>query len=121
MKKKKKTNMDVQCPLLKKYKIHKKSFTSKSVTKSMLDILFKTRSHHALEDCLKKDEIYQKSERKIEEVLRKINRMGLDQKQLDAVDEALSICNYHDSQYGRIAYSLGFKDAVRLIMELFAD
>ena len=47
--------------------------------------------------------------------------MGLDQKQLDAVDEALSICNYHDSQYGRIAYSLGFKDAVRLIMELFAD
>ena len=45
MKKKKKTNMDVQCPLLKKYKIHKKSFTSKSGTKSMLDILFKTRSH----------------------------------------------------------------------------
>ena len=79
------------------------------------------RSHHALEDFLKKDEIYQKSERKIEEVLRKINRMGLDQKQLDAVDEALSICNYHDSQYGRIAYSLGFKDAVHLIMELFAD
>ena len=113
--------MDVQCPLLKKYKIHKKSFTSKSGTKSMLDILFKTRSHYALEDCLKKDEIYQKSERKIEEVLRKINRMGLDQKQLDAVDEALSICNYHDSQYGRIAYSLGFKDAVHLIMELFAD
>ena len=45
MKKKKKTNMDVQCPLLKKYKVHKKSFTSKSGTKSMLDILFKTRSH----------------------------------------------------------------------------
>ena len=47
--------------------------------------------------------------------------MGLDQEQLNAVDDALSICNYHDSQYGRIAYSLGFKDAVHLIMELFAD
>lgn len=45
MDRKKKTNMDVQCPLLKKYKVHKKSFTSKSGTKSMLDILFKTRSH----------------------------------------------------------------------------
>lgn len=118
---KKKANMNVQCPLLKRYQKHKKSFTSKSGTKSMLDILFKTRSHHALEDCLKKDENYQKSERKIEEVLRKINRMGLDQEQLDAVDEALSICNYYDSQYGRIAYSLGFKDAVHLIMELFED
>lgn len=47
--------------------------------------------------------------------------MGLDQEQLNAVDEALSRCNYLDSQYGRIAYSLGFKDAVHMIMELFTD
>ena len=121
MKKKKKTNMDVQCPLLKKYKVHKKSFTSKSGTKSMLKTLFETRSTHALEESLKKDQLYQKRERKVEEALRKIDRMGLNQEQLNAVDDALSICNYHDSQYGRIAYSLGFKDAVYLIMELFAD
>ncbi|RRK31603.1 hypothetical protein EBB54_09715 [Schaedlerella arabinosiphila] len=121
MNKKKKTSADIQCPLLKRYKAHKKSFTSKSGTKSMINTLFETRSTHALEESLKKDQLYQRKEKKVEEALRKIDRMGLDQEQLNAVDDALSICNYHDSQYGRIAYSLGFKDAVHLIMELFAD
>lgn len=121
MKKKKKMNTDTQCPLLKGYQAHKKSFSSRSGAKSMLNILFETRSCHALEECLKKDKVYQKKEIKVKEALRKIDRMGLDQEQLNAIDEVLSICNYHDSQYGRIAYSLGFKDAVHLIMELFAD
>ena len=119
MKKKKKINTETRCPLLKGYQAYKKSFSSRSGAKSMLNILFETRSCHALEECLKKDGSYQKKERKVEEALRKIDRMGLDQ--LNAVDEALSICNYHDSQYGRIAYSLGFKDAVHMIMELFTD
>ena len=48
MKKKKKMNTETQCPLLKGYQAHKKSFSSRSGAKSMIDILFETRSCNAL-------------------------------------------------------------------------
>lgn len=121
MKVKKKWNVDMQCPFLKGYKAHKKSFCSKSVRKSMLNTLFEARSTHALEECLKNDKLYQKRERKVDEILRKIDRMGMEQEQKKAVDHALSICNYQNFHYGRIAYGLGFRDAVHLIMEISAD
>lgn len=121
MKVKKKLNTTMQCPFLKGARLHKKSFCSKSRTDSLLDTLFETRSTHALEECLKNDKNYQKRERKVDEILRKINRMGLNPEQKNAVDEALSIYNYQDFQYGRIAYGLGFRDAVHLIMEISAD
>lgn len=111
MKAEKKWNTTIQCPFLKGY----------HVSKSMLNTLFEARSAHALEECLKKDKLYQKRERKLDEILRKIDRIGMNQEQKNAVDQALSICNYQNFQYGRIAYGLGFRDAVHFIMEISVD
>lgn len=119
MKAKKKVNTNMRCPFRKRCKAHKKIFCSKSAAEPILNALFEVRSTNALEECLKNDKLYQKRERQLSNISGKLEQTGLNREQKSAIDEALSICNSQDSQYGRIAYGLGFRDAVHLMLEIF--
>lgn len=88
---------------------------------SMLNAIFEGRVDSALKGALKKDELYQKKERAVDKIVKRIEVAGLDREQWKVVDEALSACNTQESEYARVAYGLGFKDGVRLTMEIFLD
>lgn len=86
---------------------------------SVLEVIFEARADGALREELKKDGNFQQKEKEIGRIVKRIEKAGLDREQWHIVDEALSACNDKDSQYARAAYCLGFKDGVRLAMEIF--
>ena len=88
--------------------------------KSMLRVICEARVDGALEEELRNDEEYQKEEVNVCRAIDQIGGRGLSRQQWQAVDEALSACNDKGSEYGRAAYCLGFQDAVRFGVELFA-
>lgn len=92
----------------------KKSSSGESVLKDM----YKAREEGVIEDVLKKDEMYQEINMKAYDKVQKINKINFSTEQWKMIDEALSVSNERNSEYGRVAYYQGFKDAVNLISEI---
>ncbi|SHK83291.1 hypothetical protein SAMN02745136_03446 [Anaerocolumna jejuensis DSM 15929] len=84
----------------------------------VLEELFSTRINHALELSLTMDENYNKVVKKEENLLNKLAKIKLSNKQRLAVDKAFSANNACSAEYGRIAYQQGFQDALKLMAEL---
>lgn len=84
----------------------------------VLDEIFSSRMNHALELSLAMDENYNKVVKKEENLLNKLGKIKLSNKQRLAVDRALSANNACSAEYGRIAYRQGFQDAIKLMAEL---
>ena len=112
-----------RCELWKRKdtKKHRESFDSKYRRQPMLDLLFDTRVDKEVAEEARKDPQYLRKEREVEQKVRKIDHAGLTHKQWHIVDDALSVHNSHDILYAKAAYSLGFKDGVQLIREIFTD
>lgn len=85
---------------------------------SILEELLFLRLDTALEEVLREDERCQRANKAISEQTRKLDAIGLHHTQWKAVDDALSAYNRYSWEYGRVAYLLGFQDAVRLSREL---
>ena len=50
--------------------------------------------------------------------IQKVDRTKFCTEHWKIIDEALSVCNERNSEYGRISYYQGFKDAVNLMSEI---
>lgn len=85
---------------------------------SILDFLYRARMDNTIEQAVKKDKIYQEIDAKAYSKISKIERVKFNSKQWNLVDEALSVSNEIGSEYGRVTYSQGFKDAISLLAEL---
>lgn len=98
----------------------KRKFDNENITKEMEELIFR-RIDNALEEAAEKDEVYQKERREADRKLQEIEQAGLTRKQWQIVDEAFSAHNSQEILYAKAAYSLGFKDGIRLIREISAD
>lgn len=87
----------------------------------MLRTICEARTDKDLEEILQNDKEYQKEKAETDILIDRIEKLGLKPRQWETVDKALSACNDRGSEYGRAAYCLGFQDAVRLGVELFAE
>lgn len=100
---------------------NKEQMNQEKNRQSMLRSICEARTDKALEEALRKDKEYQKEKIEINNLIDRIEELGLNTNQWAAVDKALSACNDRGSEYGRAAYRLGFQDAVRLGVELFTE
>lgn len=90
----------------------------KEETASLLEQYFAARIDTALEEELRKNERYQNAREKSRRRVHNIDRIGLDQEQWETVDQALSAGNRLGAEYGRVAYILGFQDAMDVVVEI---
>lgn len=86
--------------------------------KRMMTLLFEMRMENVLEEELKKDKGYQDVLQETLKHLEQIEKLGLTDEQKEVIDRANSSANFLDAEYGRVAYGLGFKDGIRLAMEI---
>lgn len=91
---------------------------SRKEPEPLLQQFFDARINGALEDSLRCDTRFQTARAGARRKVRKLQDMGLSSRQWRAVDQALSASNRSASEYGRAAYTLGFRDAVDVIVEL---
>lgn len=84
----------------------------------LLRLFYEERMKNALEASLIKDIGYKNSVIKADNKLNKLLNMKLSDKQRLAVDMAISENTYMGAEYGRVAYQQGFKDALKLVLEL---
>lgn len=84
----------------------------------MLSDFFQNRIDNDLEETLKNDKRYQKANDKISLKVTKIEELGLNHYQWKIIDSAMSAYTERGAEYGRVAYFQGFKDALKLLMEL---
>ena len=84
----------------------------------MLSDTFQNRIDNALEETLKTDKRYQEVNDKISLKVTKIEELSLNDHQWKIIDNAMSAYTERGSEYGRVAYFQGFKDALKLLMEL---
>lgn len=83
----------------------------------MLRELFDARVGSALEEALRNDKAYIEVRERTKDKIDQVEKIGLTPSQWAVVDEALEADNERSSEYGRVAYCLGVRDAVRLLME----
>ena len=89
--------------------------------KSILKDLYEMRINSSLEKRVMMDELYQKNSAEILHHLQSMENVGLNKKQKDVVDEYVALHNKSNYEYARIAYSVGFEDAMHLALELYKD
>lgn len=89
-----------------------------SSEESVLKDMYKVREEGAIEEVLKRDEMYQEINMKAYDKVQKIDKINFSTEQWKMIDEALSVSNERNSEYGRVAYYQGFKDAVKLMLEI---
>lgn len=85
---------------------------------NLIDILFEERICHALEDKLNVAPSYLETTKEQRKTTDKLDKMKLTRKQMKTIDQAISAANASGAEYGRIAYSQGFQDGLKLISEL---
>lgn len=100
---------------------NKEQINQEKNRQSMLRSICEARTDKALEEALRKNKEYQKEKAETDILIDRIEKLGLNNNQWEAVDKALFACNDRGSEYGRAAYRLGFQDAVRLGIELFTE
>lgn len=75
---------------------------------------YEERINNALEEMVRKDKKYQRLNRKTRKKIREIEKIELNKEEWLIIDNALSAVNERSAEYGRIAYSQGFMDALSL-------
>lgn len=90
----------------------------KNCQDAMLECLFEARADTALHERIMYDKQYQKSSQEITERNEKIEEIDLNSEQWQAIDDLISAYNENRFEYGRVAYSQGFMDAVNLLVEI---
>lgn len=71
-----------------------------------------------LEEAIKADEKYKKVNTKAYKKTEKIDKITFSSKQWEIIDEVLCANNERCSEYGRVSYYQGFKDAVSYLIEI---
>lgn len=71
----------------------------------------------AIEQAVEKDKKYQEVNEKTNSKISNIEKVKFNSEQWRLVDEALSASNEIGSEYGRVTYYQGFKDAISLLTE----
>lgn len=84
----------------------------------LLTEFFENRIDNALEVTLKENRRYQDSCKEICEKIDKIKKNEFTQEQWRDIDRALCASSMRGAEYGKVAYSQGFKDAINLLSEL---
>ena len=82
---------------------------------NLIQMLFTVRADTVLEAALSEDKQYQRVNQKNRKKVKKIESIGLNKEEWCIVDQALTAANEKVSEYGRIAYQQGFKDAMSLL------
>ena len=85
---------------------------------SILKSLCEMRMHTEFEHCVIKNEYYQAGEK---DCIRELNNMMsllTTPEQTFALDTLIGVYNVSSGNYGLIAYEQGFKDGIRLLLEL---
>lgn len=85
----------------------------------MLRELFDARVGSALEEALRNDKAYIEVKERTKDKVDQVEKIGLTPSQWVVVDEALEADNEQSSEYGRVAYCLGVRDAVNLLLESY--
>lgn len=86
--------------------------------KNLLDILAEERMHKGLENVLSDNELYQASQKEVDEALSELENVGLSREQSRVVDKALSAANASGAAYGATAYKQGLYDGIKLMAEV---
>lgn len=89
--------------------------------KAFLERLSENRIDTALEESLKQNCEYQYRMKAAYSKIKKIENMGFDCEQWKVIDSALSASNQMSAEYGKNAYNQGFKDAIKLLVEIYAQ
>ena len=85
---------------------------------TLVNQLFIQRIEQALEVSLQEDIQYLKAEKTAFEKVNFLDTLGLNAKQNQAIDTAITALNDLGNEYGRVAYLQGFRDSLKLITEL---
>ncbi len=85
---------------------------------NLLDILMEERIHKGLDNVLNNNELYQSTQKEVDEAINELEKAGLSREQSKVVDKAISATNANGAAYGAGAYRQGFYDGVGLISEL---
>lgn len=86
-----------------------------NANKTLLEGLYKERVEQALKDVLEKDEKYRQVNEMTKEKIKEIDKIELSQSERKIIDRAFTATNERSAEYGRVAYSQGFLDAVSLL------
>ncbi|WP_052446877.1 hypothetical protein [Candidatus Soleaferrea massiliensis] len=114
-----KNHKDSDIPSLLKKQEDTNNEQQKQKTDSILDAFQTFRLDTAFETSIKDNENYQKLNEKTSQKIFRIDHIGLNREQWNVVDAALSACNERSTYFGDMAYHQGFKDAVKLLAEIF--
>ncbi len=85
---------------------------------NLLDILMEERIHKGLEKALNDNELYQSTQKEVDDAISELEKAGLSREQNKVVDKAISATNASGATYGAVAYRQGFYDGVELILEI---
>lgn len=81
--------------------------------------LFSQREYSIIESQLKLDPDYQIADKKVEAAMQKLQSHNWNKDEWKLIDDSLTEYNSQSREYGRIAYSQGFKDALSLFSECY--
>lgn len=84
----------------------------------LLDILVKERTQGILEESLRGNAIYQTAMGEHNRACEKLEEIGLDEEQKNAVERALSTVNHCMAVYGAVGYRQGLDDGIELVWEI---
>lgn len=85
---------------------------------SLIDVLAGESLNGELEDSLSESHNYQESLKSKKAAYKKMETLGLNSEQKNAIDQLVSAINYCGAIYGEVAYKQGLKDGVKLSSEL---
>ena len=85
---------------------------------NLLDILVEERIHKGLEKVLYDNELYQSTQKEVDDAISELEKAGLSREQNKVVDKAISATNASGAAYGAVAYRQGFYDGAELVLEI---
>lgn len=90
-------------------------------TEQLIELLWEHRMETAIAQAQKNDRQYMEAEAYAHKAQKKIENNNFRDKQLEAIDRAISAQNNLAVEYGRLAYYQGFKDGIKLIGECIIE
>lgn len=85
---------------------------------NLIHVLIDERINNNLEEKLNIAPNYIEAAKEHRKASNKLDEMKLTKKQIKAVNRAISSAHICASEYGKVAYSQGFQDGLKLISEL---
>lgn len=85
--------------------------------KDLLDILAAERIHNALEEALRKNDLYIMAQNEHDKACEELEEANLDINQKRIVDNVISTANHCGATYGAAAYRQGMNDGIELFLK----